>query len=67
MVNLQSICGNCSHPIHTAISSMTVNPDGWIEIKLICFGCGRKFYKGLGIEEFEVIKDGFRKKESNEE
>ena len=56
MANLQAVCG-CGQPINTAISSLTINPDGWIEIKLICFRCGRKFYKGIGIESFEVIKN----------
>jgi uncharacterized protein with PIN domain len=60
MANVQSICGNCSQPIHTAISSITINPDGWIEITLICFKCGRKFYKGMGVEEFEVVKNDWK-------
>jgi len=58
MGNLQSVCAKCNTPITIAITSITINPDGWIEIKLICFGCGRKFYKGIGIEQFEVTEEG---------
>lgn len=54
---LQCICGKCSNPISAAQHTTVINPDGIVEVTIIC-RCGRKFYGTLGIpENFEVLKN----------
>jgi len=57
-MNLQTVCGRCGQPIVKWNYSMMLNPDGSVEVRLVCSRCNRKWYGVLGVpEDFEVIDD----------
>ncbi len=64
MNNIQCICGNCRTPIFLAQHAVIINPDGIVEVTIIC-KCGRKFYGSFGIpENFEVLNNDKEESES---
>ena len=55
--SFQCICGKCRTPIFEAKLLSWINPDGIVEVTVIC-KCGRKFYGTFGIpEDFERLPD----------
>ena len=57
MTNFQTICGKCREPLFNHQYTTTINPDGIIEIRLVC-KCGRKWYGCFAVpDDFVVVKE----------
>ncbi len=58
MTNFQTICGRCREPLFNHQHTTIINPNGIIEVRLVCGKCGRKWYGAFGVpEDFVVVKE----------
>ena len=54
---LVCVCG-CGQPIFSALATATINPEGTVEVRIICTNCNRVRLRVLGIpEDFETTEE----------